>query len=345
MSDPPRSPDGRRGELDLIRRIRERAGSADLAAGIAISIGDDAAALVPPPGEQLLVTTDVLVEGRHFILAGNSVRAGNSALAGNPHDDGSPQTCASGFDVGWKTLAVSISDIAAMGGRAAWAVLGVALPDGREDAFADALLDGVLACAAEFGVRLVGGDLSGSPGAVFTHATVFGSARSEHVVARTGARPGDALCVTGSLGGSGARRHLRPIPRQVEALTLVQGGVPHAMIDLSDGLSTDLLHLLDASGVGARIDADRIPRHPDAAAAARADGTSALRHALDDGEDFELLFAVSPERATALEADGLAGTPVTRIGSVTTERGAWLVDSDDHASALERGGHEHFRGA
>jgi len=289
-----------------------------------LGIGDDAAVLSAPPGSDLLLTTDLLVEERHFVLG-----PGGAA----PHD------------VGWKALAVSVSDVAAMGGRALWAVVSVALRDDLVGTFADELTAGLLACAERHGVALVGGDTTGTPGPVVVNVALVGAVAAGGAVRRGGARPGDAVCVTGALGGSLLGRHLRPTPRQDESLSLVQGGAVHAMIDLSDGLSSDLGHVLDASGVGAEVWADRIPLHDDAHRAARASGRSALSHALDDGEDFELLFCVAPERAEELVRSGLCGTPVAWVGRIDEGAGARLCATRAGAvlGPLERRGHDHFR--
>jgi thiamine-monophosphate kinase len=177
-------------------------------------------------------------------------------------------------------------------------------------------------------------------------STVLGRVAAGGAVLRSGARAGDAVCVTGALGGSSLGRHLDVRPRQDEALALVQGGAVHAMIDLSDGLSSDLGHVLDASEVGAVLWADAIPVHADAERAAELDGRSALLHALDDGEDFELLFCVPQSRVEALVRDGLAGTPVHQVGIVTESHGLGLAaDRRTAARPLARGGYDHFRSA
>jgi len=229
-----------------------------------------------------------------------------------------------------------------MGARTMWALVTVALPSSRRGNFADDLLEGLLACADRFGVAIVGGDTSSSPGPVVIDVAAIGATPGP-VCLRSGAQVGDTICVTGALGGSLLSRHLHPEPRQVEALALVKAGGVHAMIDISDGLSTDLGHMLDASGVGARVRAERVPVHDDARRASEQDGRSPLDHALHDGEDFELLFTCTPERADALAFDGLSGTVVTRIGAVTEDRSYLLVDEDDGVRVMERRGHDHFR--
>jgi thiamine-monophosphate kinase len=306
-----------RGEFDVIRAVRASAPARG--DGVIVGIGDDCAVL-RGDDDDLLLTTDLLVEGRHFLA--------DAAAA----------------DVGWKALAVSISDVAAMGGRPAHAVLSVALRPGQTGDYADELLRGVLECAGRYGVSLVGGDTNSTDGPTVVGVTLTGRVARGRAVLRSGARPGDAVCVTGALGGSLSGRHLRPLPRVAESAALVAGGEVHAMIDLSDGLASDLGHVLDESGTGAETWADRVPIHADAVAMSRRDGRSSLDHALRDGEDFELCFVVPAERAASLVAHGLAGTPVSHIGRITTGRASLLLDREGGAARpLERGGYDHFR--
>lgn len=318
-----------RGEFDWIRDLETRvAATRRDGDGVRVGIGDDAAVLVPPPGHEVLVTTDLLVEDVHFRLAGEGAC--------------SPE------DLGWKALAVSVSDIAAMGGRSAHAVVSVALRREQSGVFADGVLRGLLACAETYGVALVGGDTTGTPGPVVVNVTLLGYAPEGRAVQRSGARVGDAVCVTGALGGSILGRHLRVTPRQDEALSLVQDGAVHAMIDVSDGISSDLGHVLDRSGVAAELWADAIPVHDDARVRAAATGAAPLHHALNDGEDFELLFTLPDERARELTRRGLCGTRVSRIGRIVAgAAGACLLrpseSSAEPGAPLVRRGHDHFR--
>lgn len=287
-------------------------------------IGDDAAVLAPPPGHDQLLTTDLLVEDVHFRVEGLDPS-----------------------DLGWKALAVSVSDIAAMGGRAAHAVVSAAFRRDQTGAFAERVLEGLLACAERYGVSLVGGDTTGTPGPVVLNVALAGYVPTGRAVLRSGARPGDAICVTGALGGSILGRHLRVTPRQEESLSLVQGGRVGAMIDVSDGLSSDLGHILDRSGCGAELWADAIPVHPDSDRLAATSGRAPLEHALHDGEDFELLFTTDDLRAADLARSGLRGTPVARIGRIVADRGTYVLRSREgagDASPVERRGHDHFRG-
>ncbi len=300
-------------ELELIRWIRERAPSGE---GVRTGIGDDAAVVEGPGGGAMVITTDLLVEGTHF-------------RPGDPPED-----------VGYKALAVSISDTAAMGCRAAFAVAAAALPAGRGGAYARALLRGVGEAARRHGVALVGGDIAAARDAVAVCSTVVGlPPPGGRPVLRSGARPGEALLVTGRLGGSGAGRHLRFPPRQPEALALVAEYRVGAMIDVSDGLSTDAGHLARESGVRLILDPGRIP----VSEAAR-ETPDPLASALHDGEDFELLFTLSAAEAERAAAAGLAGTPVTRIGEVREGRpGVWFRYDDGREEPVPEGGYEHFR--
>jgi thiamine-monophosphate kinase len=291
------------------------------ARGVVTGIGDDCAVLAGTADEDLLVTTDLLLEGRHFLAS------------------------AAPEDVGWKALAVSISDVAAMGGRPEHSVLALALRREQTGEFADGVVRGLLACAAKYGCALVGGDTNATDGPAVVGVTLTGRVRRGGAVLRSRARPGDAICVTGALGGSLAGRHLRVTPRVAEAAALVAGGEVHAMIDVSDGLSSDLGHVVEASGVGAEIWADRVPIHPDAIAMSAKDGVQPLDHALHDGEDFELCFTVPAARAAELVARGLAGTPVAHVGTITASREFVLRDSAGaRARPMNRGGYDHFAG-
>jgi thiamine-monophosphate kinase len=307
-----------RGEFDVIRAIRDAVPAGG--GGVIVGIGDDCAVLRGDDVDDLLVTTDLLLENRHF-------RA-----------DASPR------DIGWKSLAVSVSDVAAMGGRPSHAVLSVAMRPEHTGAFADEMLRGLLECADRFGASLVGGDTNATDGPLVVCVTLTGRVARGKAVLRSGAKPGDAVCVTGALGGSLRGRHLHPTPRVAEAAALLAGGDVHAMIDVSDGLSSDLGHVLDASGVGAEVWADRVPVHADAAATSNDDGRSPVEHALSDGEDFELCFVVPPERAPSLVASGLAGTPVAHVGTITNSREYALLDCvGGSRRPMNRGGYDHFR--
>ncbi len=300
-------------EGDLIRWIRAETPANDL---VLVGIGDDAA-LVRNLSNSTLVTTDMLIGGVHFDPASTEPN-----------------------EVGWKGMARNISDIAAMGGRATVAVAAAALPHGFAARDAHTLVLGLLDCAEKFGVRLVGGDVAATAGPLVLTVTLLGDTCGRQPVLRSGARPGDAILVTGALGGSLLGKHLRFRPRQAEGLLLAEHYTPHAMIDISDGLARDLCHILEESGVGARLVAEHIPIADDACRAAAASGRSPLDHALGDGEDYELLFTLDEAAASRLLADQPFEVPVTRIGTIT-ERGAAIILPDGAERPLEPKGWEH----
>ena len=303
------------GEFDLIARIR----AASIKNGsVVMGIGDDCAILKMTPGYELLVTTDMLMDGRHFILG-----------------QASPE------QIGRKALGVNLSDIAAMAGRPIAAVVAVALPKKNAERIADGLQIGIQEMAKRFAVSIVGGDTNAWDGPLVICITVFGEAEPGRAVLRAGAKPGDAIFVTGPLGGSFLGRHLDVQPRILEAQILIATTQIHAMIDISDGLSSDLTHILDESGgVGAILDSNAIPIHSDAFEMSKRDRRSPLDHALNDGEDFELLFTANTGDFERLSS-ALRG--VTRIGEITSTPGILLRDPEGQASPLVLGGFDHLR--
>jgi thiamine-monophosphate kinase len=225
------------------------------------------------------------------------------------------------------------------------AVVAVALPRDNPIEVAHGLHAGMRALVDRFAVDLVGGDTNAWDGPLVIAVTVLGQATVRGAVRRAGARPGDAILVTGALGGSlVSGRHLRPEPRIAEALAIHRAVPIHAMIDLSDGLSSDLGHILaESGGLGAILDAVAIPIHPDSHEQTRRDGISALDHALDDGEDFELCLTVAPEDAERLLAEHPAPAALYRIGEVTEAPGLLLRSPDGHCTPVEPRGFDHLR--
>lgn len=323
-------------EAALIREIRQRAASGVLAGGgLRLGIGDDCALLRPLPGEELAITTDFSIAGRHFDL-----------------DWHPPES------IGHRTLARGLSDLAAMGARplAAFLSLGLprelARPASRESwSWMSRFLDGLLELAAVYRTPLAGGDLAESPLAVADIVLVGGVPRGTALL-RSGARPGDLLYVTGTLGGAAAaltrlksfagkvprrlesalRPHLYPQPRIAQGLWLRRRGVATAAIDLSDGLSTDLGHICEESGVAAEVEAAGLPVH----------STASLEQALHGGEDYELLFTARP---SARLPRSIAGVPVTKIGRIvkrTAGRPAAILLAPQGPKSLEPHGWEHF---
>lgn len=282
---------------------------------ILIGPGDDTAALHWPSAKPLLVTTDMLLEGSCFRLAEAGPRR-----------------------VGRKAMAVNLSDIAAMAGMPVAAVVSVGLPRQGGRALAEELYRGLREMADMFATAVVGGDTNSWDGPLVISVTVLGEATDRGPVRRSGARPGDWLFVTGPLGGSIRGKHLDFTPRIREALDLHTAVPLRAMIDISDGLAADVNHLCEESRCGAKLRAESIPIT--AEAWAMNDDRSPLEHALGDGEDFELAFAVTSEDGHALLAtQPVAGVTLAHIGEFV-EAGLWLEEGDARR-ALPPAGYVH----
>jgi thiamine-monophosphate kinase len=309
-----------RGEWKLIEWIRSRTRLDPTA--FPIGPGDDMA-LVGLGGEsQCLLTIDALLEGTHFDLSKATPK-----------------------QVGYKAMAVSLSDAAAMAAKPVCALAWAGLPENRDMAFAKDLSAGMAEAAEKFACPIVGGDITSWNQPLVTVGTAL-VARPAGIIPirRSGAKAGDLLFVTGELGGSALGRHLAFTPRVTEARQLAALVTIHAMIDLSDGLSTDLGHIARESGVAAEIMADAIPVSEDAKRLAKEDGRTPLDHALNDGEDFELLLAVEPVDAQdLLKQNPLKSARLTHIGRVVEGGGVSLVAPDGSRAALEPGGYEHFK--
>ncbi len=300
-------------EFSLIDAIRRRATRNPL---VPLGIGDDTAHLYTHGHSGVLVTLDVLMEGVHFDLSLTLPQA-----------------------VGRKALAVNLSDLAAMAGLPTAAVVGLVLPRDRGAALGEAVMEGLLSLADEFGVALIGGDTNSWEGPLVISVTVLGEPTGSGPVTRSGAQVGDWMFVTGALGGSLSGRHLAVTPRVTEGLLLHQTFDLHAMIDLSDGLASDVRHMARESHVGVVLDAGAIPIHADVDASLPPDGR--LRHALGDGEDFELLFTLSPEDGRRLLNNSPSNIPITRIGEVTADEECRLRLSSGEVIALPSGGWRH----
>jgi thiamine-monophosphate kinase len=270
--------------------------------GVPIGIGDDAA-LVRLGHSDCLITVDMLMDGVDFWLHETEPSA-----------------------VGHKALAASLSDIAAMAGKPTAAVIAVSLPKSGGRQLGERIHAGISALASEFQVAIVGGDTNSWEGPLVICCTVLGLPTGKGPVRRDGAKAGDWIMVTGDLGGSILGKHLKFRPRVREALALHQAVDLHAMIDISDGLAADLHHILTESGVGATIRAADVPISE---AAQRFDDLrSPLEHALSDGEDFELLFTVSPDDGLHLCNYPPRDVTLSHIGEITAERICTLIDTD-----------------
>jgi len=284
--------------------------------------GDDAAVLRPPAMRRTVVTVDMLMEGTDFILG----------------PDCPPRA------VGHKALAVSLSDLAAMGARPEAAFVAVALPRHGGDDLGRGIQAGLEPLASEHGVVLAGGDTNAWDGPLVISTTVLGSVAPGMAWRRDGARPGDLLVVTGAFGGSLLGRHLAVKPRVKEALFIAERFPVHAAIDCSDGLSLDLARMMAASGTRGVVRLADVPVHPDALRRADRDGGTPLDHALGDGEDFELILALPSEAARELlEAAGTPplDLPITVIGVVEEGTGLVATATDGARSPLVPRGYVH----
>lgn len=322
-------------EADWIEFLRRRFPPG---AGVRVGIGDDAAVLRALAGRDLIVTTDLLIEGQHFLGEAHPPRA-----------------------VGWKALARALSDCAAMGARPRWALVALAFPVSTPVKWVRGFFEGVESLARRYGVVVAGGDLSVAK-QIVADVQVIGEVRRGQALLRSGARPGDVLFVSGVLGLAGlglaclrarvvsvrspARRGLRaqlfPQPRLKLAQAVCRIAAPTAMIDISDGLSTDLNHICEASGVGARVYRAKIPIAHIHTPMARRLRTTGLQLALNAGEDYELLFAIPKTLAKRLPRT-LAGISLTPIGEITRQRRVVLVDDAGRERRLPPRGWDPFR--
>jgi thiamine-monophosphate kinase len=308
-------------ERELIAGIRARVPAPP--PWLALGIGDDAAVVEPPRGSLEILTTDSLVESIHF-----------------------DRRLSAPADIGWKALAVNLSDVAAMGGTPRLALLSLGLPEAIDADEVHELIDGFLSLAADARVALAGGNITRSPGPLIVDVTVSGFARRRQVLTRSGGRAGDDVYVTGEVGAAAAglqywkdtkrtkdtkeiagidacvARHKRPEPRVRIGMLLGRNRAATACMDLSDGLADAIRQVAEASGTGALIDAAALPIHAAARAWFARSGQDPIMAAIAGGDDYELLFS-APRRARG----GLAtvtrqarGVPITRIGALTTER-------------------------
>jgi thiamine-monophosphate kinase len=315
----------RGGEFDLIHRVTRVLPLRG--EGVAVGPGDDAAVLAPPPGEELVATADAVVEGVHFDARFT------------------PE------DVGWKALAVNLSDLAAMGARPLWALVCLALPPERAGE-AVRVARGLGACARRHHIAVAGGNVTRARELSVT-VTAVGAVAQGRAVLREGARAGDLVAVTGTLGDAAlgrlpdapaalARRQRRPVPRLAAGRALA--AVVRAGIDVSDGLVQDLGHLCRASGVGARIGTAELPLS-EAYRRRAPPGRERYLPALTGGEDYELVVAVAPPLLPAARAAAArARVPLTVVGRFVRGKGVRVVGPRGELVPLEAGGHDHLAG-
>ncbi len=330
-------------ERQIIEYITAQAGPAD--GQLLKGIGDDCAVIRKDDQRVWLLTMDTLVESVHF----------NRAF--HP-----PEL------LGRKAVSVNVSDIGAMGGKPVFVLLSAGMPHGFDETWFLAFVRGLTEACREYGCFIIGGDTVASPGGLTFTLTVIGEARADQVLYRSGARPGDSVWVSGPLGLAAAglellsrniepenrafdplrEKHLNPPARVALGQELAASGRVHAMMDLSDGLATDLAHLCKQSGTGARLFAPDLPGLGMLAAAARRTGCDPLHWALSGGEDFELLFTASPEeRSTLVEVAETCGLKIVPVGVIVAGAGVTLIqpeaDGTQREIAISYQGFDHFR--
>lgn len=327
------------GEFGLIDRIAGLVG--DAPGAVLTAIGDDTAVIDTGAPRLLLATIDMQIEDRHFIRARTSPA-----------------------DLGRRIAAVNLSDIGAMGGEPRWALASLALPADLEVEWVDQFYRGLTEQLGRFGATVIGGNLSGGT-AIVLDLALLGEVERDAVLRREGACPGDLLLVTGDLGASAAGRqaldagldqsdpavaamvaaHHVPVPRVREGGAIAATRLATAMIDLSDGLSSDLGHLCERSGVGAAIDAAKLPVAAETRTIAARLGLDPVRLAIAGGEDLELLFSAPPEAAGAIDraVQSLTGVPVTVIGRVMPAEHGRRILIDGRSTPLTADGWDHFR--
>lgn len=305
------------GEVGLIERLAK---TIKVDNTVIKGIGDDCAVIRFSEEKHLLLTIDMLIEGVHF----SKIRRGGKIQDATP------------FQIGWKALGCGLSDIASMGGVAKYAVVSLGLPSKFSVEFVDGIYRGITTLGRRFGVSLIGGDTDSS-NALVIDVAVLGFVEPNRLTLRSGAKVGDIICVTGTLGGSyKSGKHLKFIPRIKEARALVQNYKINSMIDLSDGLSSDLNHIATESKVGACIYRELVPVSK---------GVSSLDAALNEGEDFELLFTLPVAEARRLAANKPRGikVPITQIGEIVNRKvGVKIIDRLSKVKDLKLKGFSHF---
>ncbi len=303
-------------EADFLRWLRERLPPHPL---LKLEIGDDAAILATAGRGDVVMTTDLIAEGIDFDLREHDARR-----------------------IGRKALAVNLSDLAAMAAQPLAAVISLNLPRRDGGRIATELYEGLLPLAEQYHLAVAGGDTNSWEGPLVISVTALGEVTPDGPLCRRGAQPGDRIIVTGQFGGSILGRHLDFEPRVDQSLLLNQRYSLHAGIDCSDGLSLDLWHLCEASRCGAIIDVNRIPIAPAAKQLVQSDGTSALDHALSDGEDFELILAVPPESAQRmLSEQPLEDVILTDVGEFTADRKLHQRNAKGNIKELAPRGYQH----
>lgn len=306
------------GEFNLIRSFKQ--GISIKNPAIAVGIGDDAAVIKCGTKKFILLTTDSLIENIHFSL-----------------DLLTP------YQIGEKAMAVNLSDIAAMGGIPKYALASVALTPETSVAFANDLYRGIAETAAKFAVAIVGGDTTRSPKDMMINISLFGEVTEAFLVCRSGAKAGNKIFVTGHLGAITAARlsgkHISTLPLINEGREIIKKFKPTSMIDISDGLSSDLVHICEASRAGAKIYEEAIPISNETGMTAKKIGKAPLKLALEGGEDYQLLFTAAARKDESLF---LPGVPISEIGEITKKKELLLIDRKGNSHQLIPAGYDHF---
>lgn len=324
---------GEFGLIDLIGKVLS-SGSND--SNLILGIGDDAAVFKTPKKVWNVATVDALTEGVHFDLRNTDYKT-----------------------LGWKALASNLSDIAAMGAVPKWALVNLTIPAKIRIENITELYRGIAACARKFKTRVIGGNITKATKEFVIGISLMGEVDPQHVLKRSSAKPGDVIAVTGDLGGSHAglrilkhskrskvfsyvvRKHLMPVPRNQWALRLLNSGVKiNSCIDISDGLSSDLSHVCRASKVGAELNLEKIPVHPETYKVAELLNENVLNYILHGGEEYELLMTLSPQNYK--KAKAILGKHITGFGIVNASRSIIASRHDGKKIIIGAKGFKHF---
>jgi thiamine-monophosphate kinase len=326
---------GQVGEFGLIHRIREIVD--ENSQGLVLGIGDDGAVFRPAPDHLAVITTDAMVERVHFDLSYTPLES-----------------------LGWKALAINISDVAAMGGIPRHGVVSLAIPETWKVEDVQSLYEGMTRCGRMYGCAIIGGDTVCSQRDAFLSVTVVGEVEENKVIRRSGSRIGDVLCVTGELGGSrtglevlrsgtdkeqfprSVQCFLEPMPRVREAGQLIQEMAVSAMIDISDGLASEIGHLCRESGLGCVIDQEEIPIHPEAVLWSQKQHMKSWEFALQSGEEYELLFTTTRAELEKWQNQNRSQLTVTILGTMVSDKEGAVIQKDGEKQPLVSRGWDHF---
>lgn len=304
------------GELDFIKWIRR---STRCKKPVLVGIGDDCAVIDASRNQLQVITTDTILDGTHFDRLKCTAR-----------------------QIGRKSINCSISDIAAMGCKPAYALVSINFPTKIGGRFCKELFRGIKEVSDRYNTQIIGGDVVSGNCPLSINVTIIGTSPEPlKPIKRSGARPGDVIMVTGTLGGSILRKHLDFEPRLLEGMTLNKDFCIHSMIDISDGLLIDLNHILEESDIGAVIDEKQIPISLDAYKFSKLTGKAPIFHALSDGEDYELLFTVSKNEAKNILKSNPFSIPLTPIGYIQRRKGLFIKDITGKERPIKPAGYEH----